>query len=80
MGTEKGPLESVVVLMNPAPSITISCDAEPVVFADDANSSPTLPEIVTIPVTADTSGSLSQRSNQSSPNGKRRRRMPRKKK
>jgi hypothetical protein len=46
--------------MSPDPSITISCDGELVVFSDDANSSPTQPEIVTIPLTADTSGSLSQ--------------------
>ena len=45
-GSEKAFLESIVVLMNPDPSITISCDGELVVFSDDANSSPTQSEIV----------------------------------
>jgi hypothetical protein len=51
-------------MMAPDPSITISCDSELIVFSDDANSLRTEAEVITIPLTAVTSGSGLQGSSQ----------------
>jgi hypothetical protein len=44
-------------MTRPDATLTISCDGKLIVFVDDANSPPTKPEVVTIPLTANPSGS-----------------------